>query len=168
MAKAEKPFELTGRHVLFAVIAFFGIIIAVNFVFVKLAVQSFPGEQVEKSYYQGLNYNETLAEKARQAELGWRFQLVNGTAGAGAGAPLEVILLNREGRPVVDAVLEGELARPTSDEGLQQLGFTHLGEGRYRSDVEGLAPGAWDLTLKAREEVEGEIMLSATTRMLVR
>ena len=46
--KAAK--ELTGKHVLFMVLAFFGVIIAVNFTMAYQAVSTFPGLEVRNGY----------------------------------------------------------------------------------------------------------------------
>ena len=166
VAEPRKPFEITGKHVLFAMIGFFGAIIAVNIVFVKLAVGSFPGEEVEKSYYQGLNYNDTLAEKERQAETGWRMQLVE-MPRAGERAFVEVKLLKRDGTPVYHATLRGVLSRPTTDIGRQALEFYPMRDGVYRSDLANIAAGAWDLSLEAMGSEDETVELAATTRITV-
>ena len=64
--------ELKGWHVLLIMLGFFGVMFAVNGVFLYHAITSFPGEDVKKSYVQGLNYNQTLSARASQADLGWR------------------------------------------------------------------------------------------------
>ena len=67
--KAKGSFKITGWHVLFSVIAFFGVITAVNAVMISYAVKSFPGEDQKKSYMQGLQYNKVLEEKKLQEQL---------------------------------------------------------------------------------------------------
>lgn len=166
VTQPRKPFEITGKHVLFAMIGFFGAIIAVNIVFVKLAVQSFPGEEVEKSYYQGLNYNDALAEKERQAETGWRMQLVE-MPRAGEHTVLDVKLIKRDGTPVYNAALHGVLTRPTTEIGRQELEFYPMRDGVYRSDLAEIGAGAWDLSLEAMGAGEETIELAATTRITV-
>ena len=63
--------ELKGWHVLLIMLAFFGVMFSGNGVFLFHAITSFPGEDVKKSYVQGLSFNDTLADRAAQAELGW-------------------------------------------------------------------------------------------------
>lgn len=166
MAQSKKPFELTGRHVLFIMIGFFGAIIAVNVVFVRYAVESFPGEQVKKSYYQGLKYNEALEEKDRQAEKGWRMLLTTPPI-AGEQSLIDVKLVNKDGSPIYSASLEGTLTRPTTDDGTKILSFYPIGEGIYQSKISDLTIGAWDLTLTAGEKGAEDIQLSASTRIRV-
>ena len=70
-----RSFRLTGVHVLTAILAFFAVIIFVNAIFLTLALRSYPGEHEAKSYMQGLNYNERLAARERQAALGWTMEI---------------------------------------------------------------------------------------------
>lgn len=149
--KAPKG-ELTGRHVLMMVIAFFGVIIAANVVFITQAVRTFPGEDVRRSYVQGLNYNETLADREAQAALGWRAAAALRRDDQGA-ALIEVLLIDRDGRPIEDAALEGALRRPVEARDDQALVFTPQGEGRYVAAVADLAPGQWDLRARAARGV---------------
>ena len=62
---------LTGWHVLAMLVAFFGLIIVANIAFIYFAVQSHRGEDVPKSYRQGLEYNQVITARAEQAALGW-------------------------------------------------------------------------------------------------
>lgn len=144
---APNPGELTGRHVLMMVIAFFGVIIAANVFFITQAVRTFPGEDVRRSYVQGLNYNETLADREAQAALGWR--AAASLSRDAAGAAVEIILIDRDGLPVDGATLEGSLRRPLEARDDQTLAFVGLGEGRYRAAVGSLAEGQWALRARA-------------------
>ncbi|GGY45562.1 FixH family protein [Parvularcula lutaonensis] len=158
--------EITGRHVLFAFIAFFAVVIVTDTIFVKLAVTSFPGEQVEKSYYQGLNFNDQLAEKKRQAAQGWRLKLVENPR-AGETRRLVVRLETATGEPLADTVLTGRIVRPVTDRGLQNLDFEYQGNGLYTAEITPLDRGVWDLSLKATAEGDTEPGLEATRRMMV-
>ena len=46
----DTPKPLTGRKVLFLLVAFFGVVIAVNLVMMKLAIQTLPGTEVDSAY----------------------------------------------------------------------------------------------------------------------
>ncbi len=59
-------------HVLAAMLAFFGASSPSMSAFAAIAVRSFPGEDVRRSYLQGLHTTDTLAERRTQAALGWR------------------------------------------------------------------------------------------------
>lgn len=141
-------FEVRGWHVLALILAFFATIIAVNITFAIYAVRSFPGEDVRRSYLQGLHYNDTLAERRAQAAQGWR-------AGAllrrdAAGALLEVRLTSRDESAIDDASLTGALEWPTNSQFDRALTFESLGEGRYVARLGELTRGRWRLRAKAR------------------
>jgi nitrogen fixation protein FixH len=144
-----KPFRIGGRHVLWSMLAFFGAVIAVNVGFIVLAVQSFPGEDVRRSYVQGLNYNETLAERRAQAALDW-----SATAALiqqDSSPAVEIVLRDSGGRPIDGLTTTGELRWPTNARFDHRLVFTPRGEGRYVARLDGLAPGRWVLRGHARQ-----------------
>jgi nitrogen fixation protein FixH len=150
-ARASKPFELRGVHVLAGLLAFFGAIIAVNIVFAVAAVQTFPGEDVRRSYLQGLRYNETLAERQAQSSLGWR--AAAGIEAAEHGARLQVALRTRDGAPIDGAGLAGVLMWPTDSRLDRALSFVQDGAGHYVADLGDLPDGRW--RLRARAETAG-------------
>lgn len=154
-------FEIRGWHVLAGMLAFFGAIIAINIAFAVLAVRSFPGEDVRRSYVQGLQYNATLAKRRAQAELGWQAQA--GLRTAGAGALVFVTLQDRRGRPLDGAVIEGELQRPASDRLDRALTFEQSGAGLYVAHLDDLPGGRWRLRARAgrgRDALDFEAALS--------
>ena len=63
--------QLTGRGVLIWLIGFFGVIIAMNAYFVTVSSRTFRGEDEQKPYLQGVEYNQTLARHAEQSALRW-------------------------------------------------------------------------------------------------
>ena len=63
----KKPFRITGWHVLVSVVAFFGVVIAVDSLFLVLAYRSHPGQVSVTPYEDGLAYNRAVAQ--RRAEL---------------------------------------------------------------------------------------------------
>jgi nitrogen fixation protein FixH len=144
---AKGAYEIRGWHVLAALLAFFAAIIAVNVSFAIVAVRSFPGEDVRRSYLQGLNYNDTLAERRAQAELGWR-------AGAelkqdADGALVEVNLASRDGAPLGELTLAGELRRPTDARFDRALAFEQIAPGRFVARLQQLPVGVWRLRARA-------------------
>lgn len=67
--------RFTGRHMLFSLIGFFGIVIGVNLIMAVLAVRSFSGVVVENSYVASQNFNRWIAEGRREAALGWTLDI---------------------------------------------------------------------------------------------
>lgn len=151
-------FQIRGWHVLAAMLAFFGVVIAVNVIFAIYAVRSFPGEDVPRSYVQGLRYNETLAERRAQAALGW--QASASLARGGEGAVLEVLLRTREGSPLDGAQITGELEWPTTSQFDRGLVFRQAGPGRYVADLGALRDGRWRLRARA-ERSDGALDFEA-------
>ena len=72
---ARTPGEFTGRHMLLAMIAFFGTVIAVNLTLATLARTSWTGLVVENAYVASQEFNERAAEGRAQAALHWRGEL---------------------------------------------------------------------------------------------
>ncbi len=163
---APSQFRLTGRHVLFALIGFFGVIIATNAVFLKFALESFPGEETDMSYYQGLKYNDVLADQARFEELGWRMVLVSAPTADTRGT-IDIRLVTDNGDPIFDAVLSGQITRPTTGREAASLTFEPIGGAVYRSEMVSLAQGAWDLDLEARDQESAAVQLSAKARVVI-
>jgi len=64
--KMARP--LTGWHVLAMFVAFFGVIIAVNFTLAYKAISTFPGLEVENGYVASQSFD---TEMAAQKALGW-------------------------------------------------------------------------------------------------
>ena len=64
--------EWTGRDIIVTLIATFGVVVGVNVYFIVQAERTYPGQDVAHPYMQGVEYNQTLAARAKQAKLGWR------------------------------------------------------------------------------------------------
>ncbi len=143
--KKRQPGELTGGHVLIMVIAFFAVIIAANVAFIVMAVRTFPGEDVRRSYVQGLNYNETLRARAAQQALGWQ---ASARLDRSAGL-VEITLVDAAGAPLEHASLEGALQRPLDASADRALVFENTGGGRFIAPVEALPEGQWRLRAQA-------------------
>ena len=65
----------TGRHMLAAMLGFFGVVIAVNVTMATLAARTFGGTVVDNSYVASQHFNRWLAAGRAQERLGWAAQL---------------------------------------------------------------------------------------------
>ena len=139
---------ITGRHVLLMLVLFFGVMLVANAVFVIVAVRSFPGESEEKSYLQGIHFNETLAARAEQEKLGWRVEI----AGFDRDQ-VELRFYSAEGAVVAGLAVAGDLRRPAFNGADQPLIFRETAPGVYRTELEALDAGAWDLSGVAEDEL---------------
>ncbi len=151
-----REFHLTGKHVLGALIAFFLVILAANVIFIKFAVKTFPGEKEEKSYLQGLNYNERLAARQEQSALGWTATIDDASLNNGA-VVIKLTIADRSGRPLNGLDVRAVLSRPTSATEDVALEFSPAGNGRYAA-TSPAGRGVWSLegsaTNSANDQVE--------------
>jgi nitrogen fixation protein FixH len=74
-ARSAPPRPFTGRHMLAAMVAFFGVIVAVNLTMAAFAVQSWTGLVVKNSYVASQEFNDRARAGRAQAALGWRGEL---------------------------------------------------------------------------------------------
>lgn len=63
--------KFTGWHMLTAMIAFFGVVIAVNAIMAVQASRTFGGTVVDNSYVASQEFNRWLAQAKVQNDLGW-------------------------------------------------------------------------------------------------
>lgn len=154
-AEARKPFTLRGVHVLVAMLAFFGVVIGVNIAFAVLAVGSFPGEDVKRSYLQGVQYNQMLAERRAQAAIGW--QAHADFSESFEGPRLEVRLNQRDGAAVGGGEVSGVLQWPADARRDIVLTFEPQGDGLFVARVPGLTPGRWRLRARAQDQSGGAL-----------
>ncbi|MBK8456098.1 MAG: FixH family protein [Phyllobacteriaceae bacterium] len=67
--------EFTGKHLLFILVAFFGVIFAVNFTMAWLANSTWTGLVVPNSYIASQEFNGKAADAATQIARGWKYDL---------------------------------------------------------------------------------------------
>lgn len=146
-AAARPRGYLTGRAVLVWLLAFFGVVIAVNVLMAKLAIDTMPGTAAS-SYEAGNAYNADILAARDQAARAWR---VHGHVerDADGRTSVEVDAHDAAGLPLDGLAFSGALERPA--EGHADRGFTLLeyGGGRYRGQAIDVPPGQWDLVLQA-------------------
>ncbi|WP_439635822.1 FixH family protein [Oceanicaulis sp.] len=141
--EAAPGFRIKGWHVLAAMIMFFSVIIGVNTVFITLAMRSFPGEDQRRSYVQGLEYNDIIAQRRAQAALGW-------TAAVNLAEDRVLIrVTDAEDAPVMGLALDGVLRHPASTDLDHVLVFSEARPGVYSAPVEDLPLGSWTLHAEA-------------------
>ncbi len=136
---------ITGRHVLLATLAFFGVIFAVNGVLLWQAIATHSGLVANEPYRKGLEYNQRIDADERQQTLGWS-EVVTINARDGVA----IIVTDRVGRPVSRLVITGTIGRPSTVRHDISLRFEEPLPGRYVARVAGLEPGAWLANLEAK------------------
>lgn len=156
----KREFELKGWHVLIMLLAFFGVMFAVNGVFLYHAITSFPGEDVKKSYVQGLNYNDTLAVRAQQAELGWR-------AEAGLkDSTLVFRLQDAQEEPLSNLAVVAEIRHLATENADQVVTLQAQAQGEYLAKGLDLAQGQWLIRFSVYD-TEGETLQLNVDKTLI-
>jgi nitrogen fixation protein FixH len=133
---------LTGRMVLLMLVGFFGVMLAVNFVFATYAVKTFSGLDADNPYDSGLAYNKEIAAAKAQAELGWTVDLTR-TPDAG-GAQITVTVKDKAGQPVSGLDVAVHFFYPATRKLDRQIAAAAVAEGVY-SGSSPLEPGRWDV-----------------------
>jgi len=140
------PRPLTGRTVLFAAVAFFGVVAAMNAVMIFLAVKSFPGLEVDSSYRAGLHYPEELVAARTQAGLGWHVA-ARAVRHPDGGVDVAVTVADRNGAPIAGLAAQALLKRPADAAMDRPVALAEAESGRYSGAVAGAAPGLYDLVV---------------------
>ena len=113
-----------------------------NVAFINMAVSTHRGEDVRKSYRQGLEYNTQIARREAQTALGWTIDL-------DYGATESVISIQTtDGETVTGLNIVGTLRHPVDRNRDQSLVFEETQSGKYVAtlpDVE----GRWNLRAEA-------------------
>ncbi len=168
-----------------AIVAFLGVVVAANVVFVlvaerglpaglaqwllpaprgggQVAATGFPGAVTKGSARRPLAHRARLEALARQRALGWRVE--GGWARAPrAGEPAVFVVEARErdGGPLDGARVEARFVRPGAEGLGRALALAAAGGGRYHGRVALAAPGRWEVTVVVRRggerfELRGE------------
>lgn len=136
--------EFTGRHMLAAMLAFFGVIIVVNLIMAGFATRTFGGKVVENSYVASQKYNGWLAEARAQRKAGWKGELT-------LDSDRRPILVAAIGRgPLAGATVTAVARHPVGRKDDIALGFEEIGPGVYRAS-ESLPAGRWTLHFNASQ-----------------
>jgi nitrogen fixation protein FixH len=140
--------ELTGRHVLYTLFVFFGVIFAANIILVYKAVSTFNGAEAN-AYSQGIHYNERIAFQKRQDELHWTHKVE-----FGENDIVKVIFTDKANAPVSGLTLTGDIGRPASSRFNQQLAFKESAPGIYIASPKALEHGNWVVSVDASKGQE--------------
>lgn len=148
--EADGQFRITGRHVLFAMLAFFGVVIAVNLTFVHLALSTWTGLTDHDSYRTGVSWNDTLRRDAEQRALGWAVDVdtraLPDEEVAGWRLTVTLTVRDRDGNLVRGLAVTGEARHPIVEADDRSIDLVATADGVYAGTV--LLPGAGDWGLK--------------------
>jgi nitrogen fixation protein FixH len=158
------PKPLTGRKVLFMLLAFFGVVFGVNFLMMKLAIDTLPGTEVDSAYSASLAYENEIAAAHDQNARNWKVD-ARVQRGADGSATLQVEARDDSGKPMSGLTFQGRFERPTDRRADQPVALAETGIGIYRGSAPQLAAGQWDLVLEG--DAAGRRMFLSKNRVLL-
>lgn len=140
---------LQGRHVLMGMLAFFGIIFAVNGVLLYQALSTHSGLVAQEPYRKGLAYNARIAADERQASLQWSAEVEVVAEGRVA-----LGLVDAQLQPVAGRTVAAVLGRPTSNRHDLRLSLVERSPGQYVAQVGRIDAGAWLIDVEIRDSAD--------------
>ncbi|POR55529.1 FixH family protein [Bosea psychrotolerans] len=151
-ARQRPPFELSGRMVLFAMVAFFAVVAGVNAIMMTAAIRTMPGVDVKSAYETSQRFNGEIARMHAQAERGWQAQARVERKGDGATVTLN--LRDHSGVAVVGLGVEAKLQHPASRQEDREANLVEIAPGLYTAQIPTLHRGAWTLAVEAKRDTE--------------
>lgn len=130
-----------GTWVLLSFIAFFGLIVVVNGVFITTALSTHSGVITDRPYEKGLAYDDMLKEAYAQPAIQQKAVFENNV--------LRWTLSDETGRPL-DANVKARLVRPTDDNHDFEIILKKTGDGVYETSLNLPMRGRWEAQLKAQ------------------
>jgi nitrogen fixation protein FixH len=161
---ADPERKLTGGMVLAGLIAFFGVIFAVNGVLVHEALSTFAGLETESSYRAGQTFEHDVAMAKAQDERHWQVDAALLPANAGA------TLIDIRARDAAGAALSGmdatvTLERPTDRRLDHAVAVRQDAPGHFRGSADNVPAGQWDLVIELTRE--GEQQFRSVNRVVL-
>ena len=158
------PRPLTGRMVLFSLLTFFGVVIGVNVIMMRLAIQTLPGTDVDSAYSASLAYESEIAAAHDQNQRNWKVDARVERSRDG-GATLQVEARDNTGKPISGLKFTGRFERPTDRRADQPVTLAEAESGVYRGSSSLIAPGQWDLVLEG--DAAGQRLFLSKNRVLL-
>lgn len=145
MSAHRKTRELTGKHVLFCLLGFFGVVFAVNAVLVKAATSTFGGVETSSSYKAGLMFEQEVAKAEQQDELQWQVagKLARNKAGE---AVLDISARDAKGTPLTGITARARLAHPADERLDHTIALDRTNAGLFHGGAQA-QPGQWELII---------------------
>jgi nitrogen fixation protein FixH len=145
--------ELTGKHVLILILAFFGIIFVVNGYMIYKSQSTWTGLETQDAYRRGLKYNQQLSEFRAQNDRGWTMDVVHSELPDDglrfSATPTDE---KHEAISLLDVTIE--LMRPTHEGMDRTIPLKEISLGVYAGETRGLAKGKWYLIVTASRKNE--------------
>ncbi|MGB5077251.1 MAG: FixH family protein [Sphingorhabdus sp.] len=143
MKSQTAPRKFTGWHMTAILVAFFGVVIVVNFTMASFAIGTFGGTVVDNSYVASQKYNGWLADAAKQDALGWRSKV------SLSPERLVQVSVEKDGKALEGVRATGTAEHPLGKAPSISLDFIGAGDGLLNSQTR-LPAGRWNVILSLR------------------
>jgi nitrogen fixation protein FixH len=148
--KYERYKPLTGRTVLFGLIAFFAVVIGANLTLTVLAIGTMPGTEVDSAYRASLAFNSEIgaarAQAARNRQVAARVERdIDGRA------KVRIDARDARGAPLTGLAFAARLLRPTDQRADRSFALAERESGIYRGSATDVASGLWELLIEANQ-----------------
>jgi len=163
--ESDRGRRLTGRGVLLWLFAFFGVTFAVNGAFIYFAVSTFPGVEVASSYKAGQEFEGEIAAGRAQAERGWTVDAA--VKPVGDDASVEVHFRDKSGADLHGLDVRVRLIHSVDPNHDHSATLPEVESGTYRTELQGVKAGMWNLTIEAYRGDE-RLFMSRNQLRLVR
>ena len=130
MSRARPPRPITGRMVFFMMVAFFGVVIGVNLIMMRLAIQTLPGTGSIAPTAPASPMRRRSPPRAQSAR-NWKVDAHVERSEQG-GATLRVEARDNDGRPMSGLKFQGRFERPTDRRADLPVALAEVGIGIYR------------------------------------
>jgi nitrogen fixation protein FixH len=153
---------LTGRTVLFCLIAFFGVVAGVNAIMIRAAVSTFSGLETSSSYQAGLAFARDAAAAHAQDGLHWRVkakvQPIDGKT------LVEIDARDAGGQPLSGLTATAHLAHPNDRRADQDVSLNEGTAGQFRGTASAVI-GQWDVIIELSRA--GERLFRSRNRVVL-
>ncbi|GLS32282.1 Nitrogen fixation protein FixH [Mesorhizobium albiziae] len=134
--------RFTGTHMLGIMLAFFGVIVAVNLTMAMLASTSWTGFVVRNSYVASQEFNRKSDEARAQAALGWTSRL------SISGGEIRYKLIDAGGKAVALRGVTAHFRHPAYEAQDQTVDLSPATNGEFAAALT-LREGAWIMEIEA-------------------
>ena len=148
--RGRPPRPITGRTVLLYFVSFFGIIFAMNFYMVRVAISSFSGVETESAYKAGLSFKNDVAAAHAQDARHWSVEAFLQPSEASG---VTITARDAQGHALTGLTPEIRLAHPTDKRRDMALEFIELTPGQFKS-LTSIPEGQWDLVIGFKREAD--------------
>lgn len=159
---AGKP--LTGRAVFIMLVAFFGVVIGVNLLMMRFAIDTMSGTDVDSAYRASLAYEREIKSAHEQDTRHWRVE-AHIERGKADGANVRIVARDGNGAPLTGLDFSARLERPADKRADRTVVIREVEAGIYKGSADGVLAGQWNLVLES--DARGERIFKSRNRVML-